>query len=248
MRRLYVDQPLEKRQPGEIFSLDGKEAEHLIRVLRVRGGEEFQAFDGKGCSLKVAVQDVKRRGTRLEVLTQPSIQPLPDVSLTIATAAPKGERFRWLIEKATEIGVKTIQPLITERSTVTPRPEKIENLKRVAIAACKQSGIDYVPEIHAPISWIDFLGQLSKDRNETGSPILMADPHGQPLLSLLGQIACPQAMVLAIGPEGGWTKQEWQSAEKADALRFQLTRSILRIETAAIASAAAVQLWSMTSE
>jgi 16S rRNA (uracil1498-N3)-methyltransferase len=174
--------------------------------------------------------------------------------LTIATAVPKGDRFGWLIEKATELGVARIVPIMTERSVVDPRDSKLDKMRQASITACKQCGRNHLMHIAAITSWKDFLQNIAQ-----GSQFLIAHPYestgvdalqasGGPKLtdssnleSALNPSTSDQIskkITIVIGPEGGFSDSEVQSALALGAIPIQLGNYILRIETAAIAAAA----------
>ena len=217
--------------------LSETEAHHLRNVLRLEAGAQVELFDGAGAQAVAVINQVAKREVRLtvgEVLHSPP--PLRPVVL--ACAVPKGERFDWLIEKATELGVAAICPLRTERSSVDPRDTKLDRLRQAVIAACKQSRRNTLLEIEPVVDWNTFLTS-----RPAGATLLMADPTGRPPAEWLPPLltASPAAigpLLIAIGPEGGWTEQELQAADDAGAQRVALGSHILRLETAAIAFSA----------
>ena len=111
--------------------LEGDEARHLIRVRRVARGECVEIFDGRGSAIRAEVADLGRDRVELVVLGPAVSIREPRCLLTLATAVPKGERFDWLVEKATELGVARLTPIVTERSVVDPRSAKLDRLRRV---------------------------------------------------------------------------------------------------------------------
>src|SRR5262249_55281299 len=152
---------------------------------------------------------------------------------------PRGDRFDWLVEKATELGVSQLIPLTTSRSVVDPRNTKLDKLRQTVIAACKQSGRNHLMKISAVSSWSEFLKQILP-----GHRALVAHPSGQRFDSIQ---QCEPAgghrpQAIAIGPEGGFSDEEVESATALGAQVIQLGSSILRIETAAIALAAKILL------
>ena len=161
-------------------------------------------------------------------------EKLPQQGLTIATAVPKGDRFDWLIEKATELGVSQLIPLTTSRSVVDPRTSKLDKLRQTVVAACKQSGRNHLMEIGSVTSWPDFIRQFVPDHT-----VLIAHPQGELLESIEPVLANQEkTLLVAIGPEGGFSDVEIQLALRAGAKAIQLGSKILRIETAAIGLAA----------
>ncbi len=212
--------------------LDGDEAHHLARVRRVGPGGRVVVFDGLGLSASAEVVAVDRGRVDLAIV---GIEPATDLggSLVLATAVPKGDRFQWLVEKATELGVTRLVPIRSERSVVDPRPTKLDRLRRAVIEASKQSGRSRLMEIAEPTTWADWLASGSLG----AASRLLAHPGGGPVGPGLDLAA---GVAVAIGPEGGFTEAEVAAALSSGYRPVGLGPTILRIETAAVASCAAV--------
>jgi 16S rRNA (uracil1498-N3)-methyltransferase len=221
---------------GEIL-LDGPEAHHLTKVMRLPVGERVELFDGAGAIATTEIVAISKRDVRLK-LQDRRVFPAVTSSLTLAVAVPKGERFDWLIEKATELGVTKLIPIRTARGVVDPRDTKLERLRQVIIEACKQSRRPWLMEL-TPMQ--DFSSVLAVNNG-----MLIADPSGSPLQKVWPAGSTPGETVVAIGPEGGWTDEELAAAEASGAKRLALGDTILRIETAAMAIAAWWRLNSST--
>lgn len=210
--------------------LTGDEARHLTRVLRARLGDEVRVFDGAGREWAAHVAAIGRDQVTLELVADLPPRPSPARHLTLAVALPKGERQKWLVEKLTELGVTRLVPLITDRGVAEATPAAIERLTRGVIEACKQCGRNTLMKIGEPAT----LEQLAAAHPEAVR--LFAHPIGSPLAEAVapGQ----PAIVVAIGPEGGFTDAEIEAAARHGYHRVSLGPLILRIETAAIAMAA----------
>ena len=241
MRRVFTDAPLDSIVPGDKVNIPKAERIHLAKVLRVQSGDKLTAFDGHGRSVVVTVMQVNRKVIDLQASQSVTTKRANALRICLATAVPKGERFRWLVEKATELGVRVIQPLRTARSVVHPGQNKIERLRSVAIAACKQSDNDFVPEIREMMDWNTFLSTQSHTQ-APASQLLVADPNGHPISDTFNSSERLEECTLGIGPEGGWDEEELQAALAVGAKCVQLGSSILRIETAAIVGVATLQL------
>jgi 16S rRNA (uracil1498-N3)-methyltransferase len=216
-------------------ALDEAEAMHLTRVLRHQVGDVVEVFDGQGRSAAARLIEIGRRSATLELTTQVQIDPPSEVSLVLGVAPPKGDRLRWLIEKATELGVTAIVPLSCERSVVEPRETKLLKLEQAVIAACKQSRRNRLMEIVAPCTLERFFSQ------DVASIRLIADSAGRPLSECLADLSRSDATFrCAIGPEGGFTEGEREAARQVGAMAVSLGRNVLRVETAAVAIAAAL--------
>jgi len=215
------------------LSLGPEEARHLARVRRVGVGAIVEVFDGRGSGYRAEVLSVHRDRVDLAVVEEVPDRAAPR-SLTVATAVPKGDRFDWLVEKATELGVARLVPLVTERSTVDPRDAKLGRLRRSIVEASKQCGRNRLMKLDEPIHWDDF---LAGGADEGGlSTRLVAHPGGQPIASIAR--AGNRPVVLAIGPEGGFTGAEIAAARDRGWEVVGLGATLLRIETAALAGAA----------
>lgn len=215
--------------------LDGSEAHHLIHVLRAKVGDEVELFNGRGRVVHCQVSAVSKREVRCEILSATQEAP-PERIITLVCAVPKGDRFDWLIEKATELGVSRFVPLVTERSIVEPRETKLDKIRSAVIAACKQSGRSYLMEIAPLTTWSDAL-----KINSPGERRLIAHP-AEKNSNLSDFSSVNQPVTVLIGPEGGFTELEIQTAIAAGIEPIRLGRQILRIETAAIAIAAKLLL------
>jgi len=209
------------------------EAHHLVHVLRTQVDDRVELFNGAGLAAMCRVAEIRKRDVTLEVITAAKDEPIQK-KVILATAVPKGDRFDWLIEKATELGVSQLIPLTTSRSVVDPRSSKLDKLRQTVVAACKQSGRNSLMEITAVTSWKDFLkGSASV------SKVLVAHPGGIDLEEAVqAGYVDTNPVCFAIGPEGGFTDEEIELARLAGAHSIQLGRQILRIETAAVALAA----------
>ncbi|MGH7128233.1 MAG: RsmE family RNA methyltransferase [Planctomycetaceae bacterium] len=218
--------------------LTATEAHHLANVLRQQVGQQVMLFDGRGREAVAVIEAISGRTVQLrrEELREEDRRPAVDVVL--AAAVPKGERVRWLVEKATELGVHRFVPLMTQRSVVKPRDAKRKNLEQTGIAACKQCGRNTLMAIDPPTAWIEFLrAEFPPGR------LLVAHPGGAacgPVIRRLAADANRSPVTLAIGPEGGWTEEELAGAQSVGAVTVHLGPTTLRIETAALALAAAV--------
>jgi 16S rRNA (uracil1498-N3)-methyltransferase len=228
-----------------LVTLADTEFHHLAHVLRQQVNESVELFDGHGLVATARIAEIRKREAILEILSSEQI-PAPKVELILATAVPKGDRFEWLVEKATELGVSRLIPITTVRSVVDPRASKLDKLRQTVIAACKQSGRSHLMVISPVTGWNDFLQEFAR-RTE----ILVAHPGGDRWGALKemdatqresDESAGGKSPVVAIGPEGGFTDAEIGEAIELGARTVRLGSLILRIETAAIALAAKILL------
>lgn len=227
---------------SETVTLDGDEAHHLSRVLRTEPGTDVEVFDGRGGSASATVVALHKRKADLSLQQVHQATPEPQPTITLAAACPKGDRLRWLIEKATELGVNRFIPLVTSRSVVTPGPGKLAKLEQTVIAACKQSGRNHLMRL-------DTICPPERLQERTGPErtMLIGDPGGEPILNALQRISqerppTPEC-VAVIGPEGGFTHEELLTLRRQGGIRVTAAEYVLRIETAALAVAATLATW-----
>jgi 16S rRNA (uracil1498-N3)-methyltransferase len=222
--------------------LTGPEAHHLRDVMRLRIGQQVVLFDGEGGEADAEIVSFGKEFTDLRLGAVRHDEPTGRPSIVLATAVPKGERFRWLIEKAVELGVDRLVALNTSRSVVDPRETKLEKMRSIVIAACKQSGRNTLMPIEGTISWNPFV-QSTRDNH---SRLLVADPSGAPIVDVFATrqeaAGSSEEIVLAVGSEGGFLESELTMATEAGGELVSLGNHILRMETAALAMAAYVQL------
>lgn len=213
--------------------LGADESRHLSRVCRLGVGDVVEIFDGKGQAVLARVVKVENNGVELLAAGPPLPERPAPFSLTLATAVPKGERFDWLVEKATELGIERLIPIMTERSVALPGSPKLERLRRAIIAASKQCRRNRLMILDPPIPWNHLAGL------HPASLRFLADPHGIPP-SQWPAIAPAQSVILAVGPEGGFTPAEVAAASHAGWIAISLGSTTLRIETAGLAGCAAL--------
>lgn len=225
--RFYLQSP----PAADQAELTGDEARHLARVLRARLGDVVTLFDGRGCEWPARVVAIDRDRVRLAV-ESPRLETAPARQVVIAAALPKGDRQKWMVEKLTELGATRLVPLATERGVAEATPAAIERLVRAAIEACKQCGRNTLLEIAPPRP----LAALFADRDPAAVAVV-GDPAGEPLGPLLSLHDGP--ILAIVGPEGGLSAAELAAAEAAGCRRVSLGPHILRVETAAVAFAAA---------
>jgi 16S rRNA (uracil1498-N3)-methyltransferase len=215
---------------GEIAVLRGAEAHHLAHVLRARLGDEVVLFDGSGVECPARVQRLGRSEVHLQILSRETVDRELPMPLVLGVALPKGDRQRWLVEKAVELGVCRLAPLDTARGVAQPVESALVRLRRAVIEASKQCGRNRLMEVAAAHGWSEFLAAAPD-----GACRLIAHPGGNRLRSIVEMARSNTAGIwLAIGPEGGFTDQELAPATVAGWQPVDLGPRILRIETAAV--------------
>ena len=209
------------------LSLDEAESHHASRVLRKSAGDRIEIFDGSGGAAIAEITAVKKDRVDVRIIERLADQPQESPEIHLMVAPPKGERLKWLVEKATELGVDQLTPLLTQRTVVEPGSHKLDKLQSAVVAACKQSGRNRVMQIGASRDLRSCLLGASDDRI-----FLMGDPLApvwdpEPLRTA-------RSIVILIGPEGGWSPEELVLADAAGVVRVRGALGVLRTETAAI--------------
>lgn len=230
--RYYSAEPI----ASPTVRLTDAEAHHLLHVGRGRPGDAVTLFDGSGAEFDAIIEDVGRADCTLRILQRREACREPALAITLAVALPKGDRQRWLVEKLTELGVQTLVPLATERSVAEAGSAALVRLRRTVVEASKQCGRNQLMQIAEPVAWKEYARSVNE------RPLrCIADPsakHGWgQIAELLGTLQ-RAGIVLAVGPEGGFTEDEYALAQQQGWMGLSLGPAILRVETAAIALAA----------
>lgn len=216
--------------------LTGDEAKHLSQVMRIRAGETVTVFDGGGRRAEAVVREVSRDRVRLalgESVTLPRMRP----AMILAVAIPKGKTMDLVVQKAVELGVAAIQPLVTRRTIVQPGDGKADKWRRVAAEACKQCGADFLPEVAEPM---DFLSWL-KNSGEGLRLIASLAPGAKPMRQTVRDAAETSTAMVLVGPEGDFTPEETARALESGFLPVTLGPTVLRTETAAFFALSALR-------
>ena len=213
-------------------ALTGDEAKHAAQVLRVRRGDRIVVFDGTGRSAPAEVAEVSRSEIRLELGEIRYAAPLSP-KICLAQAVPKGKTMDLIVQKAVELGVSSIQPLITRNTVVQidgdDAARKSAKWQRVALEACKQCGQDLLPEVAPVRSFAEWVG----DSGGGVKVIASLFPGARPLREILRKAAEVEEIVLLVGPEGDFTAEEGEAARAAGFQPASLGPIVLRAETAA---------------
>jgi len=218
---------------GSRVKLAGDESRHLATVMRARVDDEVTLFDGSGAEFTGRIIEIRKGGVELDVFSRHEVVRELTFDLTLAVALPRGERQKWLVEKATELGVTRLVPLDTERGVAVANDSAIERLRRQVIEASKQCGRNRLMEIGQPVPAAEHFRSIGGGTNR-----LLADPTGEPLDVLGSNHQAASEWHIAVGPEGGFTAAELAEAKNAGWRLVSLGPRILRVETAALALAA----------
>jgi 16S rRNA (uracil1498-N3)-methyltransferase len=234
MTRIHLPQPLAE---GLELSLPEPAFRHLIQVLRLQSGENFIVFNGEGDEFPATLSEVGKKRATARIGARIAVDRESPLDLTLAQCVSKGDRMDYTIQKAVELGVTRIQPLLSARSVVRMDAErwdkKLEHWLGVIVSACEQSGRTRVPELRAVQSLPAWLGEGAHGTGVT------LDPEGAS--SLRGLLVPEGPVTLLVGPEGGLGPEELQQAHRAGFVGVRMGPRVLRTETAGVAALAALQ-------
>jgi 16S rRNA (uracil1498-N3)-methyltransferase len=215
---------------GEALRITGDRYRHLFRARRVPVGAELRLVDGEGRARAARVVAIDRQGADLGLgAAVATSEPPRDVTLLVAP--PRPDRAAWLVEKATELGVRAVRFLVTERAVRGIGAAELGRLARVAGAALEQCGGARLPVLSGPHP----LGELASLLTGVGAYLDPSAP--QPLAAMAGEVG-----TLLVGPEGGWSPPELATFAAAGLRGARLGERVLRVETAAVAAAALLLL------
>ena len=216
------------------------QAHHVIHVLRLQAGAPLTLFDGRGAEYPALIKRIDKSGLTMTVSAAREVSRESPLRVILAQGVSSGERMDYTVQKCVELGVSSIQPLITQRSVVRLNSERAEkrvaHWQAIAASACEQCGRNLLPQVLPVQPLMKWLGMpmngaryLLSPRSDTG----------------LRDLARPEtALTLLIGPEGGWNTEETAAAHLAGFAPLTLGPRVLRTETAAPAALAALQaLW-----
>jgi 16S rRNA (uracil1498-N3)-methyltransferase len=232
MPRFFCPQPL-----AAGLSVDLPEAvAHHLHVVRLLPGAELVLFNGDGGEYRARLAEIgKKRASAMIEAFDPREAELT-YSVTLAQALPEASKMDWIIEKAVELGVSTIQPLAAQRCVVRLSGERAEKRQAhwqgVIVAASEQSGRNQLARLEALENFQPWLGRLD------GHPRILLSPRGGQSLAAWARARQPQALTLMVGPEGGFSAAEEDAALAHGALALSMGPRVLRTETAALAAMA----------
>jgi 16S rRNA (uracil1498-N3)-methyltransferase len=229
LTRVYVDREL---VPGSIVELPPATATHLAKVLRARSGDQLILFRGDGREYMGVVETVRGMRVTAAVGSGREVGRESPLAVTLVQCVPRGDRMDFIIQKATELGVARIVPVLSQRSVVrldgAQAESKAVHWRAVALNACEQCGRNRLPTVDAPLPLLDYLGGSSST-----APRLVLEPEPG---THAATPAIDTAVEIAIGPEGGFDPEELDAFRIAGFQRLALGPRIMRAETAAIAA------------
>lgn len=236
-RRFYAPSGAFKSD-SQTVTLEADEARHLREVLRLKPGDEVYVFDGAGKEFQCAIESSRRDTALLKIMKEVEpARPESTLQLTLAVALLKSDKFDLVVQKATELGVVRLVPVMTKLADIKLKDEsdgqkRLLRWRRIALEAAKQSGRALVPEIATPV----LFSEMIASEGLADYKILFSERGGLSLDSLPAEMPRDDYAITAlIGSEGGWTDGELEEAKAADWFVITLGGRTLRAETAAIA-------------
>jgi 16S rRNA (uracil1498-N3)-methyltransferase len=235
LTRVHVAAPLAQ---GRQHTIEGAAANHIARVLRLEPGASLIVFDGRGGEYAARIDSLRKKAVIIEVRERAPSSRESSLSLTLAQGVSRGERMDLVVQKATELGVTAIVPVLTERTVVKldskQSERKLAHWHGIAVAACEQSGRDKIPDIVAPLPLHEFLRAMDPQATR-----LLLSPTGTQRVNDLK--APERKLVVLIGPEGGLSETEQRAAIGAGFFAVRMGPRVLRTETAAVAALTLLQ-------
>ncbi len=223
---------------GDTVHITGPDHLHLARVLRARPGDPILLLDNQGNAFHAVLVSVEKAATIARTVAPAAVAPEPTVSVTVAQALGKGDKFEQVVQHGVEIGACAFVPIRADRSVVdipaARLQERILRWRQIAKGAAEQSGRARIPEVTAP----QRLNEALHGSVDFDACLLLhtVSESARSLRDVLTAIVAPTRLLIAIGPEGGWSSDEVETARSADAAIVTLGGRILRTETAALAA------------
>ncbi|MFT7267542.1 MAG: 16S rRNA (uracil1498-N3)-methyltransferase [Porticoccus sp.] len=236
--RVFTNQAL---SPGLEITLDDVTSRHLGTVLRLTTGDPVVLFNGQGGEFKAAIRGSNKKKLTVLVSDYLEINRESPLRIHLGIGLSRGDRMDWVIQKATEVGVTEITPLITQRTEVKLVENRIQNKlshwQKICISACEQSYRTKVPQIHLPIKINQWTANVKSEKK------LVLHHRGDNTISAIREEKISSVSLL-VGPEGGLTEEEIQASAHKNFEQLALGPRVLRTETAPIAAISIIQsIW-----
>ncbi len=238
--RFYHSENLELKH---VVELGTQTHIHATKVLRLKVGDQFALFNGDGFDYVARVIELSKHNTSVEIVDRYEVNHESPLKITLAQGLAAGDKMDWIIQKAVELGIQSIQPLLTERSIVKLDREradkKLEHWRTVAISACEQTERSIIPDISSPVHLTQW---LSNQNPITDSLKLILTPAKAQNINHLEKPSSP--VIFMVGPEGGFSEKEMNLALSSTFIPVNFGKRVLRTETASIVALSIMQnLW-----
>ena len=232
MTRVYLDKEF---KPEDNIQLSKDSSRHLIKVLRKKSGDEIELFDGKGRSCRAILLNPVKDKLRVKIVSESFFSRRDKIEINIGLSLIKNDPFSIALQKSAELGVKSVTPLITERTQLAKKnikESKIARWNSILRSACEQCGDNWIPEISEPIDLISW----SKKINSKTKLVLY--PHSQKKIT---DVSISDSITIAIGPVGDFSEKEIIDLEAKGFMPVSIGKRILRAETAVISSVSCIR-------
>ncbi|HEY0746075.1 MAG TPA: 16S rRNA (uracil(1498)-N(3))-methyltransferase [Steroidobacteraceae bacterium] len=241
LTRVFVAEHLSSES---VVELPRDSAAHVAKVLRARSGDELVLFNGDGREFTGAIESVQGSRVFVSIGAARIVDRESPFKVTLVQCVPRGDRMDFIVQKATELGVERIVPVLSQRSVVRLDPaqaaSKQIHWRAVAISACEQCGRDRLPDVETPLPLLNYLGSLTAATSAVLRLVL--EPERAEESQQGASLARPAAgALIAIGPEGGFAPEELEAFDLSSFSRLGLGPRVLRTETAAIVAIALLQ-------
>jgi len=247
LTRVFVEGAL---NPGSLVELPRDTGAHLAKVLRARSGDEIVLFNGDGREFTGAIEAVSGLRVSASITVARSVDRESPFQLTLVQCVPRGDRMDFIVQKATELGVVRIVPVLSQRSVVrldaTQAASKQAHWRAVAVSACEQCGRNLLPGVEPPQPLLSYLGAMAPRAGTDRMLRLVLEPERarqtqREARTIDSEAPAASGAQIAIGPEGGFTPDELEAFDLSAFSRVRLGPRVLRTETAAIAAIAVLQ-------
>ncbi len=232
MTRVYLDKEF---KPEDNIQLSKDSSRHLIKVLRKKSGDEIELFDGKGRSCRAILLNPVKDKLRVKIVSESFFSRRDKIEINIGLSLIKNDPFSIALQKSAELGVKSVTPLITERTQLAKKnikESKIARWNSILRSSCEQCGDNWIPEISEPIDLISW----SKTINSKTKLVLY--PHSQKKIT---DVSISDSITIAIGPVGDFSEKEIINLEAKGFMPVSIGKRILRAETAVISSVSCIR-------
>lgn len=228
---------------GQTVELNLAAGHHASRVLRLKIGDSITVFTGRGGEFQAHIKSIQKTSTSIIIDQFDDIERESPLTITLIQALCANDKMDWIIQKSVELGVTRIQPIVTTRSIVHLTEERaakrLAHWKKIIISACEQCCRNHIPIVEQPQSLTDWLSTRETDMQQHLD--FMLSLNGHHCLKDFPRPAAGTQLTIAIGPEGGWTEDEEIILRQAEFTALRTGRRIMRTETAALATIAALQ-------
>ncbi len=230
LHRFYISENIGNKKEITIESVE--QVNQIRRVFRLIVGDLIVVFDGSGNDYECRIENFGKESAQLSIISSSKSRYMPTREIYLCVAVVKKDTFEWIVEKATELGVTNIIPIIAERSL--KKSLNMERLEKIAVEASEQNGRGNVPKIYEIISLEESIRFL-KEKN-ISSVVFHTEENFTSISDIRRLSDSNSPVAIIIGPEGGWSPNEISSFHKNSISVFCLGRQVLRTETAVVAT------------